>query len=194
MKLNKVIKLKKLRLKRISLIVILLFLSATFSFSQKIDSKKSLVKFEIDGIGWSTVEGEIRGMKGSLLFNENNLALSFFNVCIDPTTIFTDDEKRDNHLKDPDFFDTEKYKTICIKSSEIVKSNNGYRLKGKLTILNTTKPIEFDFTVTSKNGVRILKGEFEVNRFDFGLAAESYSSSLMVGKKAKVAIHCVLID
>ena len=74
--------MKKSPLLRASFIA---FFTLVFSFgiyAQQIDSQNSSVQFEIDGIGWSEVEGEIKGMSGSLVFDKNNLALSFFNVCI----------------------------------------------------------------------------------------------------------------
>jgi len=194
MKLEKEIKLKKLLLLKLSIIPLFLVIFSLGVHAQKIDSLNSVVKFEIDGIGWSEVEGEIKGMSGSLVFDKNNLALSFFNVCINTSTIFTDSEKRDTHLKDPDFFDVKKYSTICFKSSNVAKVKEGYKVKGELTILNKTKETEFDFRVIIESGQRILVGKFEINRFDFGLAAESYSSTMMVGKTVKIEIRCVLLD
>ena len=99
---------------RVNFLTVLFLLVSIGLFAQKINTEKSSVKFEIGGLGWSTVEGEIKGMSGSLIFDKNNLALSFFNVCIDPKTIFTDDEKRDTHLKAPDFFNTVNYSFIFI--------------------------------------------------------------------------------
>ena len=122
-------------MKRLNFLLAFLLLFTSGVNAQGINSSKSVVSFEIGGIGWSTVEGEIKGMSGSLIFDKNNLALSFFNVCVDPKTILTDDEKRDTHLKEPDFFNTTKFSSICFKSTNVSKSKEGYRIKGELTIL-----------------------------------------------------------
>ena len=41
--------------------------------------KESVVDFEIDGIAWTTVEGQFKGMEGTVIFDKNNLALSFIS-------------------------------------------------------------------------------------------------------------------
>ena len=60
MKLEKEIKLKKLLLLKLSIIPLFLVIFSLGVHAQKIDSLNSVVKFEIDGIGWSEVEGEIK--------------------------------------------------------------------------------------------------------------------------------------
>ena len=179
---------------RVNFLTVLFSLVSVVLFAQKINTEKSSVKFEIGGLVWSTVEGEIKGMSGSLIFDKNNLSLSFFNVCIDPKTIFTDDEKRDTHLKEPDFFNTLKHTNICFKSTNVTKSKDSFHVIGKLTLLGITKSIEFDFKSINESGVLVLGGELEINRFDFGLAAESYSSTMMVGKEVIIKIRCVFLD
>ncbi|PSR08524.1 MAG: protein yceI precursor, partial [Candidatus Arcticimaribacter sp.] len=40
-------------------------------------------------------------------------------ACIDATTVDTDNEERDDHLRNADFFDTDKFPTICFSSTSI---------------------------------------------------------------------------
>lgn len=160
--------------------------------AQKINVDKSVVSFEIGNLGFGSVNGTIKGIQGDVFFNMNALSTSYFNVFISPNTINTKNEKRDEHLKSQDFFNIEKYKTISFVSTSVYKTTNGYITKGKLTMLNTTKNIEIPFNVDEINGKTILKGTIEINRFDYGLAADSYKTSMLVGKTAKVEIKCVL--
>ena len=63
-------------------------------------------------------------------------------VTIDPSSISTRDNDRDNHLKSPDFFDVEKYKEIKFESTSISKKGESeYIIKGNLTIRDVTKEI-----------------------------------------------------
>ena len=162
-----------------------------FGQAQQIVQSESKVNFEIGGIGWSTVEGTINGMKGTVQWTEN-LVKSSFNVCINPATIFTDNEERDEHLKNEDFFNVSKYAEICFVSRSIVKDGANYKAIGRLTILGVSKEVSIPFSLSQKENKTILTGTLEINRFDFGLAAESYTTSIMVDDKAEVEIICVL--
>ena len=160
--------------------------------AQKINQEKSKVEFEIGNLGLSSVEGTIGNMKGVVSFDKNDLPNSNFNVTVSPKSIDTDNHERDEHLKNEDFFDVSKYVTVRFQSSSIVKKGNGYIAKGKLTILETTKDIEIPFKVSTNGAATTFTGEIEVNRFDYGLASESYSGTFMVGKTAEIKITCVV--
>ena len=158
-------------------------------FSQKIDSKNSYIEFEIDNMIFRTVEGKISGMSGTVNFNESDLAHSNFSVCIDPATVDTESEDRDEHLKNPDFFDVTKYSEICFSSTSITKDGSGYLVKGKLKMYNTTSNAQIKFKVVGNK----LVGEMEVNRFDYNLATEEYDGTSMVGDIVTIKVVCVLI-
>ncbi len=161
-----------------------------FGQAQQIVQSESHVNFEIGGIGWSKVEGSIKGMLGTVNWTDN-VASNSFNVCINPTSIFTDNEERDEHLKNEDFFNVSKYSEICFVSSNIIKDDSNYKAIGKLTILGVSKEVSIPFEVALKDGKSILSGKLEIDRFDFGLAAESYNSTIMVDDMVKAKIICV---
>ncbi|MGB0404278.1 MAG: YceI family protein [Salibacteraceae bacterium] len=158
------------------------------SVSQSIDSEKSNVEFEIGGMLWTTVEGSIKGMKGNISFDKTNLATASFNVCIDPNTIYTDNEERDAHLKNEDFFNVPKYPKICFVSTSVSQKGDRFIAKGKLTILEVTKEIEIPFAYSAGK----LSGKIMINRFDYGLAATSYDGTGMVDDEVTISINCIL--
>ena len=100
-------------------------------------------------------------------------------MSIDANSINTDNRKRDNHLRQAEYFDAEKYKTIVFKSTKVILSTVAGRFYvfGNLTIKGVTKPVEFGFSATAKDGGFIFKGEFEINRRDFGVGGSSMSMS-----------------
>jgi len=99
-------------------------LSLTVS-SQSIDQEKSQVNFEIGNMWINTVEGTFKKMTGSVVYSIKNPSASSFSVCVDASTVNTDSEKRDEHLKTEDFFAVDRYPTICIESSKISSSKRG---------------------------------------------------------------------
>ena len=155
--------------------------------AQNIDSKQSKAAFSIGNMGgMNTVKGTFTGMTGTIKFYPTELSKSEFEVCINAATINTGIAKRDKHLKTKDFFEVNKYKTICFKSSSIKKSGKKYIVKGKLTIHGKTKNVEIPFTYRNKKFV----GSIKINRFDYGIGADT--GTFMVSTNAKITITCVV--
>ena len=155
--------------------------------NQTINDTKSNVTFSIGNMKFKTVEGTFSGMKGDVDFDKNNLKSSSFDVTIDVATVNTDNEKRDAHLRNEDFFEVEKYPTIRFNSTAVVKSKKeGYYIaKGKLTIKNTTKDVKIPFTYKDK----VFKGTLKINRFDYAVCVDI--STFMVSEEATINITCV---
>ncbi len=171
-------------MKNLALIVLLSGISFQ-GFSQKINGAKSQVSFTVSNMGFGSVEGTIKGMKGVFSVDPNNLKASKVDVCIDPSTINTENAKRDAHLKTEDFFHVEKFPTICIKATSIAKDGAGYILKGSLTMHGVTKSISIPLKIENKN----VSGSFTVNRLDHGVGPDG---GFMVGKEIEISITAVL--
>ncbi len=56
-------------------------------------------------------------------------------------SIFTNDEKRDGHLRSGDFFESEKFPKLSFKSTRMEGSGNNWKVTGDLTIKDVTKPV-----------------------------------------------------
>ena len=103
--------------------ILFLFISIIMGLganAQKIIDAESIVNFSLENRG-SEVKGTLGGMKGDVIFDKENLDKSSFNVTMDANTINTANRKRDAHLKNEDFFETETYATISFVSSKIEK-------------------------------------------------------------------------
>jgi len=138
----------------------------------------SKVHFVIKNFGIKT-GGDFKGLKGNIKFYPANPAASSFDITVDAGTIDTDNDSRDDHLRKPEYFDVAKYKTIELKSTKVTFSKTAGRFYvfANLTIKGVTKPIEFGFAATPKNGGYIFDGEFQINRRDFGVGGNSVSLS-----------------
>ncbi|MGB1307738.1 MAG: YceI family protein [Oceanihabitans sp.] len=173
---------------KLAFIITLFFVCSVLNTQaqQTINSKKSFVKFNITGGGFFKVKGTFTGMQGTFNLDTNSLEESNFNICIAATTINTKNKKRDAHLRDPDFFNVEKYPEICFTSSTITKTANSYITKGELTLHGVTKTVEIPFTFTNNT----FKGNLIINRFDYKLGEDF--GTFRVGKEAKITIECVV--
>jgi polyisoprenoid-binding protein YceI len=154
--------------------------------AQNINKEKSVVNFEVGNMIFNTVEGSFAGMTGTLSFNSNDLSNASFNVCIDAATVKTDNEERDNHLKNDDFFEVEKYPTICFKSTQVTKEGANFIATGLLTMHGVTKTVSIPFTFLNKTFV----GELELNRMDYLVGEDT--GSVMVSEDIELVISAFI--
>lgn len=145
-------------------------------FTQKFTpiDNNSVVKFSIKNFGLN-VTGTFKGLKGTVLFDPSRLAASTINVSVDVSTINTDNNSRDNHLKKEEYFDAANYPTISFASVKITAANkaDSFMMEGKITIKGVTKKVFFPFTAIHKGEGYLLEGTFKLNRRDFGVGGKS---------------------
>jgi polyisoprenoid-binding protein YceI len=134
----------------------------------------SSVKFKIRNLGFN-VNGSFSGLDGTIHFDPDNLTISNFDVSVDANTINTDNNMRDNHLRNDSYFDVKNYPRIRFVSTNVTVSNkkDTYMIVGHLTIKNQTKDISFPFSVVASNDGYLFKGTFKINRKDFGVGGTS---------------------
>jgi polyisoprenoid-binding protein YceI len=136
-------------------------------------------------------------ISGKAQVDEADLSKSSIEVTIDAASISTRDEKRDGHLKSPDFFDVAKYPTVTFKSTKVVAGKDGaITVTGDLTMRGVTKPVTLEGSITgaitdpqgnSRRGVSVTG---KLNRKDFGV---SYGPAAIVGDEVKLDIQAELV-
>src|SRR5215218_1641503 len=108
-----------------------------------IDKSHSLAEFSVKHMMVSTTRGQFTDVSGTLTIDEGNLADSSVNAVIAVASITTRDEKRDEHLRNADFFDAEKFPTITFNSTSVkVKSDSELVITGDLTIRGVTRSVD----------------------------------------------------
>lgn len=153
--------------------------------AQTINTQKSAANFTVKNMKWIEVEGNFTGMKGDIKFDEADLANSSFNVCVDAASVNTDNNARDKHLRNEDFFDVEKYTDICFASTSISKTSKGYTTKGQLTMHGVTKDVEIPFTYS--NGT--FTGDLKISRYDYKVGEST--GTFMVSEDVNLQIIAV---
>ncbi len=96
-------------------------------------------------------------------------------INIDPASINTRNDRRDGHLKSPDFFDVAKFPTLTFKSKKIVSKGNGqFDIVGDLTMHGVTKEVTAPSrTVFYEGGRGRFKGSFMISRKEYGIVYDS---------------------
>ena len=111
-----------------------------------VDPAHSEVGFGIRHMGLSTVRGHFANVKGTILYDDANVAKSSVNVTIDVTTVDTGNSARDNHLKTDAFFDVAHFPAATFVSTGVTKNGSHLAVAGNLTLRGVTKPVTLDVT------------------------------------------------
>lgn len=164
-----------------------------------IDSSHSTVGFSVPILGGlSQVTGKFNDFAITLNVDEKDVTKSSVSVVIKATSIDTGIERRDNHLRNADFFDVEKYPEITFKSERIEKKGKQFIAHGPLTMHGVTKQIALPFTVTGtfKNPTnnKMVVGysaKMVLNRRDFGINYSRQDSPTFIGDNITVEIELV---
>ena len=172
-------------LKTIALALFVATATAVSAQTKKVDVAKS----KINWVG-KKVTGQHNGTvdlkEGALVFKGTKLTGGKFTV--DMNSISTKDleagkgkEKLDGHLKNDDFFGTDKYPTAVLEFKTIKdKGNNVYGVTADLTIKGKTAPVSFDIAVKGNTATT----QFNVNRTKYDIKYGSGSFFDNLGDKA----------
>ena len=147
---------------------LILILATLFSFTGAVSAFTVAQSWQITNkysIRFSSNEagGIFKTFKGSIAFDEQNLASSSFSISIDVASINTGNAMMNKHAKSADLFDAAKFPEIKFTSKKIVKSGSGYVVTGDLEIHGIKKEISFPFSFQKST----FSGAFSVNRSDF---------------------------
>lgn len=114
---------------------------------------------------------------------------------IDPASINTNNEQRDEHLRNADFFGVETHPNMKFVSTKVERvDEDTFNLFGDLTIKDTTKPIKLS---VENNGIATdpwgnVKAGFsisgKINRKDWGINynAALETGGVMLGEELKI--------
>jgi len=139
-----------------------------------IDQSHSSVEFVVRHMMVSKVKGRFAEFSGTITVAEDP-AQSKVEATIATASIDTRDEKRDEHLRGADFFDSDTNKEITFVSTGVVANGDSYTLNGDLTLKGVTRPVSLDLSFngigTNPWGAEVagFEASTEISRKDFGL-------------------------
>ena len=158
-----------------------------------IDASHSEIGFQVRHLMVAKVRGSFASFSGNIVVAGDSATVS---VDIDPASINTRDENRDNHVRSGDFFDVENHPKWTFVSKNVSASGNAISVEGDLTMRGVTKPVVLKgvFLGTNTDPWGNTKAAFEasttVNRKDFGIEwnAPLETGGVLVGEDVTISL------
>ena len=166
-----------------------------------LDTTHTDVSFTARHLMVTKVRGRFPLVSGSVTIAENPLESSVEAV-LDVAGVNSGEAGRDEHLRNADFFEVEKYPTITFRSTKVEEAGHGeYKVTGDLTIKDVTRPVTLELeylgTIASPWGDQRagFSASAEVSRKDWGLTFNMAleGGGVMVGDKIKLNIEAEAI-
>ena len=166
-----------------------------------VDPDHSIIEFRVTHMVVSKTAGKFMDYTGFIEMDPEAKTFKTIEATINTASVNTNQEKRDAHLRNADFFDVEKFPTMTYKLKSYKKQGDGYSAVGDLTLRGVTKEI---MLVGTFNGVTKdpwgniragFSGEAKLNRKDFGMIWNKTldSGGLVVGDEVQIRldIECI---
>ena len=168
-----------------------------------LDTAHTGVHFKVRHLMVSWVRGDFERFSGKVVYDEKDLSKSSAEITLDAASISTRVDKRDTHLKSPDFLDAEKHPTLTFRSKRVEKAGDGtLRMTGDLTIRGVTKEVVLTVdgptpAIKDPWGNSRVGGQAatKINRKDFGLVwnATLETGGVVVGDEVEITIEIELV-
>jgi polyisoprenoid-binding protein YceI len=169
----------------------------------QIDPDHSSFQFKVRHLMVSNVKGDFTKAKGVVTIDERDIANLKLEITIDAASVNTGHAKRDEHLRNADFFDVARYPTITFVSKRAEKAGMD-RLKviGDLTMHGVTREVTVDVEGPTQE-VKDPWGNFrrgatattKINRKDFDLTWNRVleTGGVVVGEDVDIFVEIELI-
>jgi len=161
-----------------------------------IDAVHSDISFSVRHMMVSKVRGRIARFSGVLVTGED-ITSSTVNATIDATSIDTNNEQRDGHIRSADFFEVEAHPEWTFTSTAVRAGGDGLVIDGDLTIKGVTKAVSLDteiggFGPDPYGGTRVgFTATTTINRNDFGvdISMPLDGGGVVVGEKVAITLE-----
>lgn len=185
------------------LFAVVIFISAPVQADTwMIDKDHSSIGFSVRHMVISKVKGFFADYEGEVNFNGKNIEGGSTEIKIKVASINTDNAKRDDHLRSPEFFDVIQFPEMVFKSTQLFNTTKDhFALIGYLTIKGVAKEIrmecDFNGLVTDPwgNSRAGFSATTTINRQDFNVAWDNklQDGSLIVGNDITINLEIELI-
>jgi polyisoprenoid-binding protein YceI len=157
----------------------------------KVDPVHSMVVFRIKHFGVGYIHGRFNEVSGDFTWDDANPAGISLDVHVKAETVDTNNPKRDQHLKGPDFFNVREYPDIAFKSTQVRQLDaNNYEVTGNLTLHGVSRPltVKLEHVGAAKDPFGMYRNGFEttfvIRRSEFGVKAMPEG----VGEEVRVTV------
>ena len=156
------------------------------------DLVHSSVSFKARHLDISWIHGRFNEVDGKFSLDRQDPTKSTFQLTIKAESVDTANPARDEHLRQPDYFDTKQFPTIEFKSTAVKAIKDGYEVTGDFTMHGKTKEITFTLMggreIESRDVKRVgFSTELKLKRSDFGFDKNAIGP---IGDEAIIIIDC----
>ena len=167
-----------------------------------IDTSHTDVGFAVKHMMISTVRGKFTRFDADVSLDPAKLTEAKVTARIEAGSIDTSEEKRDGHLRSPDFFDVEKFPTMTFTSSKVTRNGDDVEVTGNLKIKDQEHVVTLKGEVTGPGkdpwgNVRVgfsLSGEIDRETFGLTWNQALETGGVLVAKKVKLTLETQLVQ
>lgn len=168
----------------------------------EMDMSHSQIGFSVRHMMVSNTSGRFAKATGTLELDDKDLARSNVSIAIETASVDTQDQKRDEHLRSPDFFATAEHPQMTFKSKSVKAKGKGYVVSGDLTIRGVTRPVVLEVAELTGpvkdpwgNERRGATATAKINRKDFGITWNKVldAGGVAVGDEVRIQIEAEFI-
>lgn len=189
--------MKKIYSLAVMAVALLLSFGVSAQTKWKVDRGHSNVKFSVQHMVVSELEGSFRMFDGTMEHNKADFSDAKINFTVDVASVNTDNDRRDGHLKSDDFFNADQFPKMTFVSTSVKPlGGNKFKIAGNLTIRDVTKPVVFDVThggvLKTQNGSKAgFKARTTIDRFVYNLkwSRTVEAGGLAVGKDVEIVVN-----
>ncbi len=167
----------------------------------QIDKSHSAINFTINHF-FTPVDGSFDDYEAEVHFDPENLEGSRIDVTIPVESVNTRNERRDNHLKSGDFFNTSEWPAIRFVSHSIEsRGDNQFVAIGELTIRDVTLDFELPFELLGvmehpmreNTLVAGIVADAQLMRSDYGVGVGDWAATAVVGDRVNIRLNLELL-
>ncbi len=166
--------------------------------SYVIDDSHFSLGFLVEHAGYAKTLGLFKHIDGSFSYDQENNIVKNIKITVNTDSVFTNHEKRDAHLRSPDFLDVKNYPTMTFASGVTDLNMSPGIVEGELTLLGQSRPLTLKFQINkiaqypfrvglTKPMVIGVSASTEFNRSDFGMTYAVDKN--LVGDKIELIIE-----
>ncbi len=153
-----------------------------------INYDESYIRFTATQAG-APFSGEFTGWNADMRFDTSTPASGVFDVRIDLTTVGTRDQDRDATLATPEWFDSETHPEARFLTGVIAEHDGKFHANASLTIKETTKTVDFRFTVERAGTDRVLRGSAKLDRLELAVGTGDWTDTETIGQTVEVEVQ-----
>lgn len=117
-------------------------------YTYEIDPEHFAIGFSVLHVGYADVLGMFLKANGRFVYDEATRTLSSGRVVVDAASVFSNHDKRDDHLRKGDFLATSKHPEVVFEATGLQWTDETRgKLSGNLTLLGKTRPVELAVTL-----------------------------------------------